>query len=298
MITCRICNKEFMNLSSHINAKHNLTKQAYLALFPDAKIVSDELSKHFSKNASKTHKRLKKKDYEKYMETRNATCKKMRDNKGDDFIHSDETITKMKVSATTRPARKPHTKKTKKLLAEMKTGVPLNLTVESKEEKTKKQKARWADRREDTETFEKYLKNLSERRLEYLKEHGITLPKKGKMTSLEKRFIDFLTEHNIEYKFQHLLEGKNYDFFLPSLNLLVEVDGEYWHRMPQAIKNDIEKHIIAKTLDYKLLRITELKWNTELVFETDYSVIVEHNHSIINKRTTECQDYKISISMI
>lgn len=297
MVTCQVCQQEFSNLSSHINAKHQMNKTEYIAMFPGAKIVCEELSNSFSKRSESMHQRLKENDYEKYISIRKSTCQTMRNNKGIDFKHSDQTRVKMRESAKIRSAREPHTAETKKLISQSKTGIALILTKESKEEKTRKQKERWQQRKDSPEEYATYLQNLSEKRIAYIKQHGITLPKKGRKTNLEKRFIDFLVENQIEYKFQFLLEGKYYDFFLPILNLLVEVDGEYWHRMPKAIKNDLEKHIIAKSLGYKILRITETKWDTHLVFEEDYSRLTEHNHKIMNERTIQCQNHKVSISM-
>lgn len=298
MVTCKICAKEFMNLSSHINSKHSISKEEYLTLYPGASIISAELSDRFSKRAADTHRKAKEADYEKYMEVRNRTCEKMRANKGANYTHSDTTITKMKESAKVRPERVPHTEETKKKLSEQKIGKPVNLTEEAKQLKTEKQKKQWEKRKENTEEFKIYLDKLSAGRIDYIKKHGVSLPRKGKITSLENRFIEFLKQNNINYVYQFFLEGKNYDFLLPDKNLLVEVDGEYWHRFPQAIKNDIEKHAIAKSSNYKLLRITELVWKPELIFENDYNDIIEHNHKIINERTKTCQAYEISISMI
>ena len=94
------------------------------------------------------------------------------------------------------------------------------------------------------------------------------------------------------------IQNKYYDFYIPTLHLLVEVDGEYWHRMVPAIKNDLEKHVLAKELKYNLLRITNLHWFPELIFESNYSKIISHNYAILNKRTIECQNYELAISIV
>ena len=82
MIKCLICQQEYSNLSSHINAKHSINKEKYLEQFPGAKIVSDELSKSFSKRAAAMHKLLKESDIEKYMQIRSKACLIMREIKG------------------------------------------------------------------------------------------------------------------------------------------------------------------------------------------------------------------------
>jgi len=269
----------------------------YTKTYPGAQIVSTELSAQFSERAKSMHKSLKESDSENYRAIRNKTCQLMRDRKGNSFVHSDETKKKMSASHTGK-TREPHTEQTKQLLSKQKIGKPVNLSDKSKQAKSEKQKANWETRREDSKQFSKYIELLSTRRRDYIKEHGIVLPKRGKKTNIEKQFIEFLDANSIQYIYQYPLDGKYYDFYLQTLNLLVEVDGEYWHRFPAAIRNDLEKHSIAKDHKLKLLRITHTNWVPELVFETDYNLIQKHNHQILNSRTKECQNYEISISIV
>ena len=53
-------------------------------------------------------------------------------------------------------------------------------------------------------------------------------------TKPELKFKEILDSNNIEYKHQYSVQWKKgwkkwYDFYLPTLNLLVEIDGIYWH---------------------------------------------------------------------
>lgn len=298
MPSCRVCDKHFKNLTSHINAKHNLNKDQYLALFPGEKIVDDELSKIFADRSQKLHEKLKRENFQAYHATRVKTCKKMRDIKGEEFYHTEETKKKMSLSHYGKP-RAPHTEKTKEKISRAKQGKSLLLSDAAKKAKSEKQKRRWQERKENAEEFSQYISQLSQQRKNYILLHGNSVPKKGKKTSVEKRFEDFINKQNIaDYNFQYFLHGKYYDFFIPSLNMLIEVDGEYWHRFSSAIKNDIEKHIIANDSNLKILRISEKCWKPELIFEKTYSKIQEHNYAILNKRTTECLNYKLSTSLI
>lgn len=298
MPICQVCFKHFKNLTSHINAKHNLNKEQYLALFPGEKIVDDELSEVFADRSRKLHEKLKRENFLAYHATRVKTCKKMRDIKGKEFRHTEETKKKMSLSHYGK-SRAPHTEETKEKLSQAKKGKPLILSDAAKKAKSEKQKLRWQERRENIEEFSQYISRLSQQRKNYILLHGNSVPKKGKKTSVEKRFEDFLKKRNIaDYIFQYFLHGKHYDFFIPSSNMLIEVDGEYWHRFPSAIKNDIEKHVIANDLNFKMLRITEQCWKPELIFEENYSKIQEHNYAILNKRTTECLNYELSTSLI
>lgn len=65
------------------------------------------------------------------------------------------------------------------------------------------------------------------------------LPSKSKATSLEKLFESKLVELGIEYTPQYDKIGKYWcDFYLPKYNLIVEVDGDYWHANPEQFSED------------------------------------------------------------
>ena len=89
-----------------------------------------------------------------------------------------------------------------------------------------------------------------------------------KKTEPEKKFETWLQSNNISYKSPYPLKGKLYDFYIPSMNMLVEIDGIYWHgkgildeELSETQKlnrnNDRIKDCIAKENGYNLLRIWE-----------------------------------------
>jgi len=95
-------------------------------------------------------------------------------------------------------------------------------------------------------------------------------------TEPERLFEDILKDFKIEYKQQEIVGGKIYDFYIPSKNLLVETDGDYYHAKDVEIKdmnsmqkksflNDKKKDSIAKSSGYQLERVWEsdLKNNFE-----------------------------------
>ena len=90
-------------------------------------------------------------------------------------------------------------------------------------------------------------------------------------TGPEIELAELLTVAAIEFMPQYYLGGKFYDFLVPVLNLLVEVDGIYWHgkNVPKEEmnktqlhnkQNDALKTKLAKDNDYDLLRI----WGDEI----------------------------------
>jgi very-short-patch-repair endonuclease len=56
-----------------------------------------------------------------------------------------------------------------------------------------------------------------------------TLSKKKKNTKPEKEFKIVLKELDIKFKQSYKYKGYYFDFYLPELDILVEVDGVYWH---------------------------------------------------------------------
>jgi len=100
-------------------------------------------------------------------------------------------------------------------------------------------------------------------------------PKKKK-TFPELEFKAFLEENKILFVFQKDIPWKKgwkkwYDFYLPDSNLLIEIDGTYWHGKGVCTKdlnkqqwktraNDRLKNLIAKKRGYRLLRI----WSDEI----------------------------------
>jgi len=91
--------------------------------------------------------------------------------------------------------------------------------------------------------------------------------KKRSETSLEIRMYKFLTDSKIEFKKRHEIEQKQYDAYLPKYNVLLEFDGDFWHKQSldeckysfQTFNfyNDRRKDEIAKSHNIPLFRIKE-----------------------------------------
>jgi very-short-patch-repair endonuclease len=101
-----------------------------------------------------------------------------------------------------------------------------------------------------------------------------------KMTWPEREFRKLMRELGIKIIPQKIVGGKIYDFYIPSINTLIEIDGDYWHGNPEifeeqnamqrrAAKNDGYKDVLAKGLGYKIERVWEndLKKNYNQVKE-------------------------------
>lgn len=103
-------------------------------------------------------------------------------------------------------------------------------------------------------------KHLSEDHKKKLIEHRkkIILPIKD--TSIEIKIQNFLEKLQMEYfkhKYMNIEHGYQCDIFIPSLNLVIECDGDYWHKYP--IGRDIDKIRTKELINngFKVLRLWE-----------------------------------------
>jgi very-short-patch-repair endonuclease len=87
-------------------------------------------------------------------------------------------------------------------------------------------------------------------------------------TAPEQAFAEMLTELEVIYETQKIVGGKIYDFYIPSKNLLIEIDGVYYHAKDLEIKdmssmqrrivmNDKKKNVIAESNGFALERVWE-----------------------------------------
>lgn len=109
------------------------------------------------------------------------------------------------------------------------------------------------------------------RRTMYMKTSQRNTPSK-----LETSFKSVLTKLNIDFECQFDIEGLNYDFHILNTNVLIEVDGDFWHSNPlyykepiyevqkHNFKHDLIKNDIAIRNNYTLLRFWETDINTNL----------------------------------
>jgi len=107
------------------------------------------------------------------------------------------------------------------------------------------------------------------------------LPKIKSNTKPEIKFKDILRELGIEYIQSFKLKNKFYDFYLQKENILIEIDGVYWHAKNLDNKqlnstqkhnkeNDKLKNLIAEENNILLLRFWEDEIDTKNVIKRLY----------------------------
>lgn len=74
---------------------------------------------------------------------------------------------------------------------------------------------------------------------------------RNKMSYPEKIAFDWLSKNNFKFIHQYQIEKRFVDFFLPDINLIIEIDGEHWHNE----ETDKIKDLKAKENGFETLRI-------------------------------------------
>ena len=96
-------------------------------------------------------------------------------------------------------------------------------------------------------------------------------PTKRNRTSIEYYTACYLEQNNIKYLEQWSFDKYRYDFYLPELNALVEVQGDYWHANPSIysdkailtsvqlsnLERDVLKKQVALEANFRLVYLWE-----------------------------------------
>jgi len=61
------------------------------------------------------------------------------------------------------------------------------------------------------------------------------------ISSLSRRVAEILEDWNVWYELEYLVDYYRFDVHVPSRNLVLELNGEYWHSLPKAVVNDRRK---------------------------------------------------------
>lgn len=79
------------------------------------------------------------------------------------------------------------------------------------------------------------------------------------LTKPHVKVCEILKSMDVETTIEHPIGPYNFDIFVPSHNLLIEVQGDYWHSLPKAVRNDKAKatYIQRYFPQYKLKYIWE-----------------------------------------
>jgi len=283
-LICKICNKSFnriQSLGSHVVQKHKISKEEYYL---------KHLVKFIPKNFCGICKSPTR--FQNLIVGYGKFCSGICAGKSNKFRNKEE---KKKISIATKKAmtkpdvrkkfldaiKKPKSVETiKKLSNSAKQRFIKNPLLKDKIYTKKRNKKISISKKKYWKTADKthisnLWKRLKEKDENKWKRHLLKASQLGfkKMfsdggeTKLEKRMYEFLEKNNIQYQKQYELDYKLYDAYLLEYNILLEFDGEFWHKLSltecvypfqkNSFYNDLKKNKIAKDHNIPLFRIRE-----------------------------------------
>ena len=95
---------------------------------------------------------------------------------------------------------------------------------------------------------------------EFRKQAALIRSRQPSCSSLNLATYEILDRFGVEYVAEHPVGPWNFDVYIPSHNLLLELNGEYWHSLPKAIRNDKAKATYVERYhpELKLVTIWEI----------------------------------------
>jgi len=207
---CEICGKMFKTITNSHLKKHDLTTREYREIYPNALFGNFErFNKWLHSNENKINcKKMSDKVYG------NLELRQKRKNA---VILSTTSIEyKEKQSAIMKKVAK--TDKMKEFYSEAKSRV----TDWMKKSNFERWEIKFGKEEAEKRSYEWSQKNI--------------LPSTSKNTKPELLFKDILEELNLEFEQQKSIGKYKCDFYIPEYNLVVEVDGDYWHANPSFFK--------------------------------------------------------------
>lgn len=263
LLVCKLCMRQMKSITNtHLKHKHNITVDDYRKLFPTANLIREshgnKLREWRNSSVNKIHMlKLQKvqsiSPYRKEQAKKSVTTKEYRENQS----------IRMKEVVRTNPEK----------FAAMWLSPKGKLHPHFK----KSNWQRW---------FERYGKIEADCRLLDWK-HKNKLPAASRFTSIELKVHEILKKHNIQFIPQYDKISTFYvDIFIPSINTVIEVDGDFWHGNPKKYnggdviplpsgptrasviwERDKQRQLIIETLGYTVKRIFQSDINEQNVLE-------------------------------
>ena len=85
------------------------------------------------------------------------------------------------------------------------------------------------------------------------------------MTNIEKEVFQVLEKLEIDFEPQKSIDSWRFDFYLPELNLIIEADGDYWHKRPEGVARDKAKDRWCNKNNYNIehIWVSDIKEDAE-----------------------------------
>ena len=251
MITCNICGKLYKRLDNgHLTKTHKITIEQYLIQFPGSTVILEETVKKYS-TAQKTYAKS------------NPDEMRARSKKAKTKITSEQKQKTLEAQAKARIEKYDeiyglNSLRNKKISQKTKDRWQ-TYSTEKKTQITKKSATTTRTKLGN----DAYLEMMANKSIKGYK----TLVKNGRGSKWEVEMIQQLYKMFPDTIADYRVGGRWYDAFIPSKNLLVEFDGDFWHPktldscqydfQKQNFHNDLKKNKIAIDHGYELIRIRQ-----------------------------------------
>lgn len=216
-IKCEMCGKYFKSITnSHLRDKHQITTQEYKSKFPGTQMISDAHNKKLA-------------EWRESEENKNHLM-----SFGPTVWKSQKRLNAVIAAVKNDEYRKQHSEIMKTVVKNNRELFPM-----AHSPRKGKDHHHWG-RSNYQRWFEKFGKEVAdEKLLDWKRKNKIF--SKSRFTSAELKVHEILTECGIKFIPQYDRFGKYYvDIFLPDLNIVLEVDGDFWHANPSKYSpNDI-----------------------------------------------------------
>lgn len=125
-------------------------------------------------------------------------------------------------------------------------------------------------RKKMTETYKETIKQFPEKHPNFI------MAKKGFISSLEKKFMDYLDNLGIEYKHQYPIDKYWADFVIEKEKICIECDGDYWHKNKE---KDLKRQKEIENLGWTVLRFSQedILFNPKIVESKLINILSNHN---------------------
>ncbi len=207
LITCELCGRKLKSITnSHLREKHKMTTAEYKTMFPDSSMIG------FHHN-------------EKLAIWRKSEANKLHLDKQSVIMRYDERrLNGMRKTFKTEEYRTAQSLRMKEVVKDMPNGVMYQIRSGSAHHHYGLSNyQRWINK-DGIEVANIKLQNWKD---------NCKIPGKSKNTSGEVLLKTILEKNNITYIHQYNKISIYYvDFYLPDYNLVIEVQGDYWHCSP------------------------------------------------------------------
>jgi len=216
MIVCKLCNKEYKRLdSSHLPKTHKISVKDYLEQFPGSEIISKESLELYSKGTIKYFSNEENRKKNVYTRT-------------PEIIQAQLLARQNTIKSNPEIKKKMYLPARNKKISEAKKEYWKAI---SKDDRSVMLKANVLKARQN-EGEDNYLRRLRRHGIEGFKSNTM-LKINQTESSFETEMYLFLESHNILFEKQKDIDGWFFDCYIPSKNLLIEFDGDFWHPLTE-----------------------------------------------------------------